>query len=393
MRLATITMALAAALIFAAPQGAEARPGSGGQALNTVPSAKAAPGTLLRYEPLSGLPRNYRAKAWRILYVTRDYRNRPILSTGMVVLPDKAAKAAGQRKFVAWAHPTTGVARKCAPSLRGAPHKSIGGLNDLIAAGFVVAATDYPGLGTEGPVGYLVGKGQAYATLDSIRAAKQIPGVGEGRDFALWGYSQGGHAALFAAELAGRYAPELSLKGVAAVAPPTDLAKLMRANIDSVAGRILAAFTLSSWSTKYSARLGTLVDVMAFPLVDEVSQSCIDDLGGKLHALSAQKGLKQVFLRGDPGAVAPWSDLMVQNSLFGLRAGTPALIIQGTSDDIVRPEVTTQFVRAACRAGAKVEYVTLAGKGHGGAMEAGEKLVVKWLAARLTGQPPRSNCR
>jgi pimeloyl-ACP methyl ester carboxylesterase len=375
-----------------APPPAVARPSSSGQVVTQAP-AKAAPGTLLRYEPLAGLPRNYRARAWRILYVTRDYRMRPILSTGMVVLPDKAAKAAGERRFVAWAHPTTGIARKCAPSLRAAPTKAIGGLNELVAAGIVVAATDYPGLGTVGPVGYLVGRGQAYATIDSVRAAQQIPEVGGGKDFALWGYSQGGHAALFAAELARGYAPELALKGVAAVAPPTDLPRLMQANIETVAGRILAAFTLSSWSTKYGARLQTLVDDLAMPLVDEVGASCVDDLGGKLQALSAQKGLKQVFLKGDPGRVSPWSDLMVQNSLYGLRGGTPALIIQGTSDDIVRPEVTTQFVRAACRAGARVEYVTLNGKGHGGAMEAGEKMAAKWLAARLAGQPARSNCR
>ena len=390
MRLARLALALALSLLVASP--AEARPSSSGQVAVKVP-ANAAPGTLLRYEPLAGLPRNYRARAWRILYVTRDYRMRPILSTGMVVLPDKAAKAQGERRFVAWAHPTTGIAHKCAPSLRAAPTKAIGGLNDLVAAGLVVAATDYPGLGTVGPVGYLVGRGQAYATIDSIRAAQQIPEVGGGRDFALWGYSQGGHAALFAAELAKGYAPDLSLKGVAAIAPPTDLPRLMQANIETVAGRILAAFTLSSWSTKYGARLQTLVDDLAMPLVDEVGASCVDDLGGKLQALSAQKGLKQVFLKGDPGRVPPWSDLMVQNSLYGLRGGTPALIIQGTNDDIVRPEVTTQFVRAACRAGARVEYVTLNGKGHGGAMEAGEGMAVKWLAARLAGQPARSNCR
>ena len=255
----------------------------------------------------SGCRGIYRAKAWRILYVTRDYRLRPILSTGIVVLPDNAPRIPMERKFVAWAHPTTGIAWKCAPSLRASPVKAIGGLNDLVASGVVVAATDYPGLGTDGPVGYLVGKGQAYAMIDSVRAAKQIPGVGGGRDFALWGYSQGGHAALFAAELAARYAPELSLKGVAAIAPPTDLGTLLRANMGSVAGRILASFTLSSWSVKYGAPLDPLVDSQAAALVQEVGKSCVDDLGGKLDALAAQKGLKQDFLKQDPARVPPWS--------------------------------------------------------------------------------------
>jgi dipeptidyl aminopeptidase/acylaminoacyl peptidase len=71
----------------------------------------------------------------------------------------------------------------------------------------------------------------------------------------------------------------------------------------------------------------------------------------------------------------------------------PALIIQGAADDIVRPQVTATFVRASCRAGASLEYVTLKGQGHGGAMHAGEKRAVNWLAARLAGQPAHSNCK
>lgn len=199
-------------------QPAQARPLSPGQANAPLQAGKMKPGTLIRYDRIA-LPGNYRAKAWRIAYSTRDVFLRPTLSTGIVVLPDKAPKIPMERRLVAWAHPTTGIARKCAPSLRSSPLKAISGLNDLVAAGLVVAATDYPGLGTEGPIGYLVGPGQAYATIDSVRAARQIPGVGGGPDYALFGYSQGGHAALFASQLSARYAPELNLKGVAAVAP------------------------------------------------------------------------------------------------------------------------------------------------------------------------------
>lgn len=389
MRLMALAFWFLAVLALANGGPADAKPK---RAELAIPASAQAPGTLLGYDRID-LPRNYRAKAWRIHYVTRDYRLQPILSTGLVVLPDKAARIPMERKFVAWAHPTTGIAWKCAPSLGGAPIKTIGGINDLVASGLVVAATDYPGLGTTGPVGYLVGRGQAYATIDSVRAAKQIPGVGGGKDYALWGYSQGGHAALFAACIAQSYAPELSLKGVAAIAPPTDLGTLLRANMDSIAGRILTSFTLSSWSVKYSAPLAPLVDSRAAALVEEVGRSCVDDLGGKLDALAAQKGLKNEFLKDDPAEVSPWEDLMAKNSIFSLSSKVPALIIQGTSDDIVRPAVTTQFVRSSCHAGAKIDYVTLSGKGHGGAMEAGHKRATDWLAARLAGQPARSNCR
>lgn len=387
-RIAALLLLLALATGLAAP--AAARPAS--TAANRIPAGAQAPGTLLSHERI-GLPRNYRATAWRITYVTRDYKLRPILSTGIVVLPGNAPANPAARKFVAWAHPTTGVAWKCAPSLKAAPAKTIGGLNDLVANGLVVTATDYPGLGTPGPIGYLVGKGQAYAVIDSVRAARQIPEVGGGNAFGLWGYSQGGHAALFAAQLAGQYAPELTLKGVAAIAPPTDLATLLKANLDSIAGRILASYTLDSWNEKYGAPLTSLLDGVSQKLIDEVSKNCVDDLGGQIDAAAAQKGLDKQFLRADPSRVAPWKDLMVQNSLYALGSRAPALIIEGGADTIVKPEVTTQFVRGACQAGANVKYVTLKGKGHSGAMDAGRAQAVRWLAERMAGQPARGNCR
>ena len=163
-------------------------------------------------------PPFYRAKAWRILYATRDYAGRPVVSSGMVVLSSYASSDPAARDIVAYAHPTTGIARRCAPTLRQRPVEAILGLNELVSRGYVVAATDYPGLGTPGPVGYLVGLGQGRAVIDSARAARQIPAVGGGTRIALWGFSQGAHAVLFAAAIASTYSPELSLVGVAAVA-------------------------------------------------------------------------------------------------------------------------------------------------------------------------------
>lgn len=387
-----VNSAAAAALaLLLAIEGASARPVSSGRERAPV-SASSKPGTLLKYDRID-LPSNYRAKAWRILYVTRDYRLAPILSTGIVVLPDKAPKVPMDRKTVAWAHPTTGIARKCAPSLKGSPIKTIPGINELVAAGVTVAASDYPGLGTEGPIGYLVGSGQAYAVIDSVRAAKQIPGVGGGPDYALFGYSQGGHAALFAADLSRTYAPDLSLRAVAAIAPPTDLGTLMKANLHTVPGRILTAFTLVSWSYKYGAPLAALVNARASGIIFEVGRSCVDDLGGKLDALSAQRDLEKRFLDGDPGQTLPWSDIIARNSKLSLSTRVPALVVQGDTDDLVRPAVTTAFVQRSCRLGVPVEYMILKGKGHGGAVDAGAKPAINWLAARLRGKPVKGNCR
>jgi acetyl esterase/lipase len=350
-----------------------------------------APGTLLRYQRMS-LPAFYRAKAWRILYMTRDYADRPILSSGMVVLSGYAPPNPAARNIVAWAHPTTGVARKCAPSLRQSPTNSIVGFNDLIPAGYIIAATDYPGLGTAGPMGYLVGKGQGQAVIDSVRAARQIPEVGGGSRYALWGYSQGGHAALFAAGMASAYAPELKLVGIAAAAPPTNLVTLLGQTIGSLEGRILAAMTLESWSVKFNVPLGTLVDNQVARVVSAVTSYCVDDLGGKLDAVAAEKPLKDKFLTYNPATQPPWSSFMTANSISKMPRGIPAFIAQGKSDQIVRRDVTQRFVQAQCAAGIAVKYLTLDGMDHGGTAKASSGPAIAWIGDRFADKAAPSSC-
>jgi predicted esterase len=354
-------------------------------------SPSIAPGTLLRSQKMT-LPPFFRAKAWRILYMTRDYADRPIVSSGMVILSAYAPTNPNDRNIVAWAHPTTGVARKCAPSLRQDPTSSIAGFNDLIPAGYIIAATDYPGLATPGPIGYLVGKGQGQAVIDSVRAARQIPEIGGSNRYAMWGYSQGAHAALFGASLATRYAPELKLVGVAAAAPPTNLSDLLTATIGTLEGRVLAAMTLESWSAKYNVPLNTLVDASVAKVVAAVAGNCVDDLGGKLDVLAAQKPLVQKFLNYDPSTQPPWNSFMRANSVPTLPRGIPVFIAQGKSDQIVHRNVTNQFVKNQCAAGVAVRYLTLPGMDHGKTQKAGSTPAVLWIKDRFAGKPAPSNC-
>ncbi len=354
-------------------------------------SATIQPGTLLRSQPMQ-LPPFFRAKAWRILYMTRDYADRPILSSGMVILSGYAPANPGDRNIVAWAHPTTGVARKCAPSLRQSPTGSIAGFDRLIPSGYIIAATDYPGLGTAGPIGYLVGKGQGQAVIDSVRAARQIPGVGGGNRYAIWGYSQGAHAALFGANLAAGYAPELKLVGVAAAAAPTNLVDLMQATISTLEGRILAAMTLESWSVKYNVPLGSLVDDSVARVVSAVATNCVDDLGGKLDALAAQKPLQQKFLSYDPSTQPPWNSFLKANSISTIPSGIPLFIAQGKVDEIVHKNVTKQFVANQCASGGKVKYLALDGMDHGQTEKASSSPAIAWINDRFAGKPIPSSC-
>ena len=176
----------------------------------------------------------FNADAYRVLYRSTGLHGEPIAVSGVVIVP-KGVPPAGGRPIVAWAHPTTGIVDRCAPSLARAFFRSVQGLQDMMNRGYAVAATDYPGLGTPGVHPYLVGESEARAVIDSVRAARSVPGVGDGRSFAVWGHSQGGQAALFTGLLASTYAPDLNLVGVAAAAPATELRSLMMKDIDTSA--------------------------------------------------------------------------------------------------------------------------------------------------------------
>jgi len=211
-----------------------------------------APGTIIRAEAMRGAPEG--AAAYRVLYRSIGLHDQPIAVSGVIVIPAGSSPAGG-RPVVAWAHPTTGVVPQCAPSRALSVFKQMQGLRDMMRRGYVVAATDYPGLGTPGPHPYLVGVSEARAVLDAVRAARDMSGSGGGRRFAIWGHSQGGQAAFYGGILAKAYAPDLELVGVAAAAPATELATLMADDLNSAGGRNLTAMTLWSWQRVFAAPL------------------------------------------------------------------------------------------------------------------------------------------
>ncbi len=238
-----------------------------------IEQTQGGPGTLLDQQASSGAPDG--AVAYRVLYRSLGLDDRPIVVSGLVIIPRGPAPPGG-RPIVAWAHPTTGVVPRCAPSEAFFRFQQIQGLRDMVEHGFIVAATDYPGLGTAGPHPYLVGVSEARAVLDAVRAARALPGAEAGTRFAVWGHSQGGQAALFTGMIAAQYAPDLQLVGVAAAAPATELGALLQADLDTPAGKNLTAMTLWSWSRVYGAPMERVVTPGAVRVVDSLAGECIE---------------------------------------------------------------------------------------------------------------------
>jgi predicted esterase len=274
--------------------------------------------------------------------------------------------------------------------MRKDPLDAIPHVPTLMVLDAVVVATDYPGLGTPGPLPYLVGEVEGRAVLDAVRAARQIPKIGASNRFAAWGYSQGGHAALFAGQLAHVYAAELTLVGVAAVAPVTDVARLWRDGLDDPFGRVMVADALWSWSRIYSAPLEPYATPELLQYVSAAAGDCVDP--GGAEAGPAPAGVTTDALSPSIATSPPWNRLLDDNRPGRSPAGAPLYVAQSTDDAIVRASVTADFVAGLCRSGATVRYETFTGAGHARAGRVSATAAIQWMKARFDGEPPPNTC-
>jgi alpha-beta hydrolase superfamily lysophospholipase len=348
------------------------------------------PGSIIRLEPMSGAPLG--ANAFRVLYRSTGLHGEAIAVSGVIVVPAGVAPNNG-RNIVAWAHPTSGVVSRCAPSEAHFVFQTIMGLREMVRRGYIVAATDYPGLGTQGPHPYLVGSSEARAVIDAVRAARQIPSAQASDRYVVWGHSQGGQAALFTAMLTASYAPDLRLMGVAAAAPATDLNGLLRDDADTDGGRNVTAMTLWSWHRVYGLPINNMVQPAAMPAVDALSNECIESVYDILQRLYSQRPLRKQFLSvADATHLEPWYALVAENSPGTLPATIPVLLTQGGADQLVLPLITRAYAQRLCSAGSRVKYLELAGVGHGFIAADSAMHAVDWITDRFDRVPAPDDC-
>ena len=348
------------------------------------------PGTLVRQEPIDGAPLG--AAAYRVLYRSTGLKGEPIFVSGVVVVPRGESPVDG-RPIIAWAHPTSRITPRCAPSLAMFVFQQIQGLRSFVERGYVVAATDYPGLGTGELHPYLVGESEARAVIDAVRVARTMPGAGGGKRFTVWGHSQGGQAALFSGMIAKSYAPELTLLGVAAAAPATDLVTLMNDDINSAGGKNITAMTLWSWHRVYDVSIDGIVDPRAMPAVDRLAYECIEGPFDLIARQRTERPLEKHFLTVEqPANVEPWHALLERNTAGVLPPDIPVFLAQGTNDQIVRPEVTQNYMSKLCKAGSQVKMVLLLYVGHGRAAQESTIAAADWMTDRFAGEEPPDDC-
>lgn len=157
-------------------------------------------------------------------YTMPSVTGQPVTASALVFTPRTAKPKDGWR-VVVWEHGTVGSGDQCAPSNNQLNPRFRILAESLLAAGYVIVAPDYEGLGEKGIHPYLHLQSAAKSAIYAQKAyqeryAKEAKGT-----WMSIGQSQGGHASLATAEFAQQDAHYL---GAVAAAPASSLGYIIK---------------------------------------------------------------------------------------------------------------------------------------------------------------------
>jgi hypothetical protein len=349
------------------------------------------PGDVIRAEPMDAylMPGvRFRARAWRMLYRSTGAVGEPTAVSGTLLLPPGHARNGKPIPLVGFGVGTHGIGDSAAPSrLLGCGRDWEAGLIALVLArGYAVAITDYQGLGTPGDHAYMVGRALGHNVLDAMRAARRLvpEELPERGPAGIIGYSEGGVAAGWAAQLQPEYAPELRLAGVAAGAAAADMEQAG----PSIDGTFFSFF-LAYGAIGYAA---------AYPELD--LDRHLTPRGLDCIEMLRASNIHQAAVRGPRFASAgeltepnvlelpEWRARLAENRLGGIAPEAPMLVHHARSDQIVSFSQSERLLSDWQALGADARlYVTRGGFDHISGAVFGVPVAVDWLARRIERWP------
>jgi hypothetical protein len=337
--------------------------------------------------------------AKQVLYRSTSATGAANAVSGTVLVPTAPWTGRGSRPVVAYAPGTRGVGDVCAPSYvmtRGTDYEGFF-VAGLLSRGWAVAVTDYEGLGTPGEHTYVVGRAEGHAVLDIARAAQRLPGTGlsASSPVGLMGYSQGGGATGWAAQLEPSYAPELDVRGVVAGGVPGDLTAVA----DFVDGGPFVIFELLAGIGLDAAYpeldLGSYLNERGQALMEDKDSAClvnVDELDDLLLTLVGTlfSGIED-YTTSNPLDTPAWQARLAENKLGAVKPQAPVYMYHGIVDEIVPLQQAAQLRRTWCTRGANVTWSLRPGE-HALTLVEGYTSAANWLDARFDGHRAWSNC-
>ncbi|MCX4958833.1 lipase family protein [Streptomyces virginiae] len=377
--LATVTALAALAASAAIPTAtAAATAPAPGDVVSSAPSA---------FHPLPGQPTG--TKAWKIHYRSTTVDGAPNIVTGTVIVPQDGRT--GPRPLITYAVGTVGMGDSCAPSdnLPRGTAMEANLIQQLTLRGWAVVVTDYEGLGTPGVHTYTVGPSAGHAVLDAARAAQRLPeaGLSANGPVGIMGYSQGGQAGGWAAELQGSYAPELQVKGTATGGVPADLLKVAEFNNGSYGSGLIFMAAAGQDAAFPELDLDSYLNPAGKALVAGMKESCvaINSITGSFKRISD-------LTTRDPLARPDWQAALNRSRLGGTAPAAPVYQYHALGDELIPYGVGRRLRSDWCARGANVEFDTVWVGEHVSGVITHSLAAGNWLADRFAGRPTHANC-
>jgi len=371
------------------------------------------------------------AQAWKIAYISSDVGERKTIATGLVVAPVGPAPKEG-RPILTWAHGTTGSAQNCGPSQIIDPTRPLNqyfladgnswtdfGIpngQDFIDQGYVVVATDYQGLGGGGKHQYAVAGTNGRDVINSARAASSMKEVGAGKKTIIYGWSQGGGAAIAAASLpnyqalVGTAADNLQYLGFVALAPddiavtipnvPADEASAIKimnefteANVPNVF--LFAHYMMGLWGAQAAFPDLNLTDVLTdegAKVADQLSSNkCVHVMADSFSY--AYGNNYKSLIKPQPNNSVAWLKAFVEGSVKPVKPVAPVVIYWGTKDTAVPPVMHELYQKQMCAMGGNVARHQLPGdQTHFTTPNVSAPMYVEWVKDRIAGKPLTNGC-
>lgn len=331
-----------------------------------------------------------------------------VQATSLVFTPNTPPPAGGW-PIVVWAHGTTGVADTCAPSKAALADSTKDLISKLLTAGYVVVAPDYEGLGTPGIHPFLNVKSEAFSITDAVVATRNYLSQRNLLTSKKWltvGHSQGGHAALSAAQYASR--AQLDYKGTVAVAPASNLGFILVAGEQSVVNATLdkkipmyaqldtytALVTAGMRNTQPNFDYSQVFTSQISGIAAQAETLCSGSLGqafgaGMTKYATDHNGTLDGYTRTQPNfmAVALVKTFLDKDSQpLQAKVTTPIIIYQGVGDTTVPKVATDILISNATVVGTKINSYVTGNWDHGTVMSSNVDNIVGNVQTLLTAQ-------